>query len=257
VKSLVAYFDSIGKVAGGLTALVALISAAVALYFVLRPPPPVKGKAEFTRQGLRQFGPPIPFESYLDLAGESRLIPRYPPRVLSATGVYYAVPLSLVGLRNVDTKLVWSLYRSTDRAPIADWINQQAGTLDAPRNDFACVVKVWIQLPPTPGRYFAVIDVDLGSNTLDTLETPTFRGLITQGPPPTTTPATTTTGPVITSTAPTRTITTPTITVVTTTGDTTTTSTTVTRPTTTTSPPPSRTVVRPPAIIAVTRTSPP
>jgi hypothetical protein len=177
VKTLFAYFDSLGKIVGSLTALVVLISGAVTLYFKLRPPSPVKGKAAFTSQELKQFGPPTPLQSYLKLAGETSLAHGYSTRALNTIGVYYTVPVSLSGLGNTDTKLVWSLYRSTDRAPVADWINQPAGTLKALRNDFACVVKVWIQLPPLPGSYFAVIEIDLGGEALDSIETPTFTGL--------------------------------------------------------------------------------
>jgi hypothetical protein len=268
MKSLLAYFDSVGKIVAGLTGLVALVSGAISLYFVLRPPPPVKGKAEFAKRELRQFGPPTPLGLYFNLAGERSLAHSYTTQALNTVGVFYTVPVSLVGLRNTDTKVAWSLYRATDRAPVADWINQPAGTVKAPRNDFTFVLKVWIQLPELAGNYFAVIEIDLGNKSLDLVETPTFTGRsAVPGPPPTTTAATTTaTGPVITGTLPTTTAvsttTIPTTTAATTTepGTTTTsatTSTTGTQPTTTVAPPPSHILVRPPAIITSTRTSRP
>lgn len=56
MKRLIQYFDSVGKIAGALATVVALISGGIALYYVLRPPPPAKAKRSSSRTSCQSMG---------------------------------------------------------------------------------------------------------------------------------------------------------------------------------------------------------
>jgi hypothetical protein len=177
-RAFLSWFDSIGKVAGGLTAVVVLVTGAVSLYFVLRPPPSPVEEASFARAQLQQFGPPTTLGSYFRLVGRPELTKRYSRSELRAHGVYFTVPVTLVGLRGADTKVRWSLYRARDRVPVENWIGQDAGPVKAQRDRYRALVQVWVQLPEVPGRYLAVIELVRGGEPLDSVVTSSFLGLI-------------------------------------------------------------------------------
>jgi hypothetical protein len=177
-RAFLSWFDSIGKVAGGLTAVVVLVTGAVSLYFLLRPPPPKVEEASFAPKQLQQFGPPTSLGAFYRLVGHPELEKRYTPAELRAHGVYITVPVTLVGLRGADTKVRWSLYRARDRVPVESWIGQDAGPVKAPRDHYRALVQVWVQLPQVPGRYLAVIELVRGGEPLDSVVTRSFLGLI-------------------------------------------------------------------------------
>lgn len=191
MRSLIAFFDSATKIIGGAGALVALVAGAVALYFVFRPndkPQPAPAGAKVSFGQLTPFAP-IPLGVFFDIAGESQLRANYTPAQLKTIGVYYALPVSLIGLRNVETQLFYSVYRASDRAAVEQWIRQNAGSVKAPREDFTYVAKIWIQLPQLPGSYFAAIEVDsLKNQSLALTETPPFAGSVRQPTSPPTPP---------------------------------------------------------------------
>ena len=88
------------------------------------------------------------------------------------------MPVTLVGLRGSDVRFVWSLYRASDRAPVEDWILQDAGGVKAPRDRSTYLVGVWVQLPQVPGRYVAVIEIKGDGRPLDSVSTREFPGLM-------------------------------------------------------------------------------
>lgn len=209
MKRLIQYFDSVGKIAGALATVVALISGGIALYYVLRPPPPAKGEAKFLADELSKYGPPFRLRDYLKIARLSTN--GYSEHELDTPGVYFTVLVRREGLRNLDTPLFWTVYRGADSVPVGGFVRQKAALARAPRNDFTCGVGIWIPLPQMRGTYFAVIEIDHGDLWLDQVQTPSFGGYAAYGgnptpaPPPTTTVVTTTmtttTEPITTTTA--------------------------------------------------------
>ena len=142
-----------------MTGLVALATASFALYQHVFPPPPVEQAATFASAQLEQFGPPTTFEEYLELVGSPKLSPPPTMEQRNARGMYVTVPVTLVGLKNVETSVVYSLYHKDNMAPLKNWIYEQENQFRAASDNFTALLSMWIQMPGVPGTYVAVISL--------------------------------------------------------------------------------------------------
>jgi hypothetical protein len=203
-KSRFGWFDSFGRIVAGLTALVALVSGGVGLYFIFEPPPPKVEQATFDSQQLLQYGPSVPLNEYFKLVGETPQAAGFSAAQLKLNGalggVYITVPVTLMGLRGSDTTVLWSLYRASDRSPVLNWVNNSVGSIRPPRDTFTRLVELWVPMPERRGRYFVVIEIMHDGEPLASVPTRMFVGLMPTGdqvsvipppvnpvPPPTTT----------------------------------------------------------------------
>jgi hypothetical protein len=151
--------SSYGKVGGALTALVGLATASFALYQNIFPPPPVEQAASFGSSELQQYGPPTTFEEYLELVGSPRLSPPPTKEQRNARGMYITVPVTLVGLNNVEVSVVYSLYHAKNMAPLKNWIYEHENQMRAASDNFTTLLSLWIQMPGASGTYVAVISL--------------------------------------------------------------------------------------------------
>jgi hypothetical protein len=167
--------SSSGKVVAALTALVALATGSFALYQKIFPPPPVEQSASFASSQLEQYGPPTTFQEYLELVGSPKLSPPPTKEQRRARGMYITVPLTLVGLKNVETSVVYSLYHANNMAPLENWIYQPENKIRAASDDFTTLLSMWIQMPGEPGTYVAVISlIGPDGESLASVRTKTF-----------------------------------------------------------------------------------
>jgi hypothetical protein len=193
-KSRLAWFDSFGKIVAGLTALVALVSGGVGLYFIFEPPPPKVEQATFDSQQLLQYGPSVPLNEYFKLVGETPQAAGFSATKLklygALGGVYITVPVTLMGLQGSDTTVLWSLYRASDRSPVLNWVNNSVGSIRPPRDTFTRLVELWVPMPERRERYFVVIEILHDGEPLASVPTRMFVGLTPAGnqvsaiPPP-------------------------------------------------------------------------
>jgi hypothetical protein len=151
--------SSSGKVVGALTGLVALATGSFELYQKVIPPPPVEQAASFASSELEQYGPPTTFQEYLELVGSPKLSPPPTKEQRNARGMYITVPVTLVGLKNVETSVVYSLYHANNMAPLRNWIYEQENQIRAASDNFTTLLSMWIQMPGEPETYVAVISL--------------------------------------------------------------------------------------------------
>jgi hypothetical protein len=151
--------SSSGKVVGALTALVVLATGVLALYQKVFPPPPVEQAASFASSELEQYGPPTTFQEYLELVGSPKVSPPPTKEQRNARGMYITVPVTLVGLKNVKSSVVYSLYHANNMAPLKNWIFEQENQIRAESDNFTTLLSMWIQMPGEPGTYVAVISL--------------------------------------------------------------------------------------------------
>jgi hypothetical protein len=151
--------SSSGKIVGALTGLVVLATGSFELYQKVFPPPPVEQAASFASSELEQYGPPTTFQEYLELVGSPKLSPPPTKEQRNARGMYITVPVTLVGLKNVETSVVYSLYHANNLAPLKNWIYEQENQIRAASDNFTTLLSMWIQMPGEPGTYVAVISL--------------------------------------------------------------------------------------------------
>jgi hypothetical protein len=151
--------SSSGKVVGALTGVVVLATGSFELYQKVFPPPPVEQAASFASSDLEQYGPPTTFQEYLELVGSPKLSPPPTKEQRNARGMYITVPATLVGLKNVETSVVYSLYHANNMAPLKNWIYEQENQVKAGRDKFTTLLSMWIQMPGEPGTYVAVVSL--------------------------------------------------------------------------------------------------
>jgi hypothetical protein len=152
------YFDSVGKVVAGLTGVVLLITATVSLIYLLWPnpsPPPPPRKATMT------IIDSVPNERYRDYLLETGQDSRDFSRAkLRQLGTLYYVQVAVEGLRNRSPQIVWSLRGRVPNKEREDWIHQFLASFTPPADSYARTAKVWIQYPPFPGKFSAVIEIE-------------------------------------------------------------------------------------------------
>jgi hypothetical protein len=191
VRKVFGYLDAAGKVIAGISALVVLVATVAGLIFLLWPsakpsPPPSTVSGKITNIG--SYGLPT-YRTYLTLIG--RRVPRdQKSRSLDVGGRYYELTLSLRGLHKQHAMLKWSLHDAHDDSPVAappNWINQPAGAITSPADATQQVAKVWIPQPSFAGRFYVLIELDVGSTSLDARATEPFDGAAA-APTPTTRP---------------------------------------------------------------------
>ena len=234
------WFDSVGKIIGAILALVLLIGGIVTLVNQCSPPPPPPQNAD-----LDVLDDPPPRERslryYLNDSGQSERLADYTQAELKQRGNYYAVRITVDGLRGRESQIVWSLDRRDKGTPIEDladsdqWIHQFLQAVKPPANSYTFTAKVWIQRPPYPGNFYAILEIDYPEDqSLAVTATPAF--VVTEPPPKTEVRYVTTTMVTMipATTVSVTTVITPTITATTTTTTTGTTPTTTTTGTTTT-----------------------
>ena len=152
------YFDSLGKIVAGLTAIVALIGGIVSLVLVLSPDPLQSRKATLTDLHLVAQES---LEDFLQETGQPR--DGYTQEKLRQFGNYYIVRASVEGLRNRNPEIVWSVHSRSQKAQLQPelWIHQvQPPPLDVPANSYEFTAQVWIQRPPVRGRFYVLIQID-------------------------------------------------------------------------------------------------
>jgi class 3 adenylate cyclase len=199
----------IRRAIGGVGLLVVLLIGAVGFYYVLRHHPSHTNPSslvKLSRPGLIQRGPPIALGTYLTIINKhtSTKLRSYSTAQLSTPGVYYELPLTVVGLAHVTLEIEWTLF--DDNTRLINYANHPSSTLSAPSDTYSCVIRLWVPVPDGAGKYSAEIDVVHGDMPPFTVVlTKTFRGLAKSPPPaPLSTPTTVpTAAPPPTATVPT------------------------------------------------------
>jgi hypothetical protein len=151
------YFDSLGKIVAGLTAIVVLITGIVTLVLLLLPNPLPARKA--TLSGL-QF---VAQESLADFLQETgKPTDGHTPAELRQLGNYYIVRVSVEGLRNQQPEIVWSVHSRGQESHLQPelWIHQLLASFEPPAENYEFTAQAWIQRPPVRGRFYALIEVD-------------------------------------------------------------------------------------------------
>jgi hypothetical protein len=169
------YFDSLGKIVAGLTGLVALVTGIVTLVYLVTPDAPPHRKATLS---VAKVVGVTSLRRYLLDSGQSSRIPKYKHAKLVALGNYYYLHATLEGLHGTKPEIFWSVNNASRILTFDDphWIHQRFATIKPPSNDFGVIEKVWIQHPPSVGKFYAVFEVDYPSDqTLSTTSTPSFR----------------------------------------------------------------------------------
>jgi hypothetical protein len=151
--------SSSAKVVAALTGLVALATGSFELYQKVIPPPPVEQAASFASSELEQYGPPTTFQEYLELVGSPKLSPPPTKEQRNARGMYITVPVTLVGLKNRETSVVYSLYHANNMAPLKNWIYEEENQIRAASDNFTTLLSMWIQMPGEPETYVAGISL--------------------------------------------------------------------------------------------------
>ena len=128
------------------------------------------------RARITQYGPPTTFQEYLELVGSPKLVPSPTTAQRHAKGIYITVPVTLVGLKNVTTRVVYSLFRASDMAPLQNWIYQSENQITATSENYTTLLSMWIQSPGNPGTYVAVIElIDPDAQSLADVRTKPFN----------------------------------------------------------------------------------
>ena len=151
------YFDSVGKIVAGLTAIVVLVSGVVSLVLLLMPNPLPARKATLSDM---QF---VAQESLADFLQETgKPTDGHTPAELRQFGNYYIVRVSVEGLRNQKPEIVWSVHSRGQESHLQPelWIHQVLANFEPPAEAYEFTAQAWIQRPPVPGRFYALIEVD-------------------------------------------------------------------------------------------------
>lgn len=152
-----AWFDSLGKIVAGLTAIVVLITGIVSLVLLLLPKPLPLRKATLTDLQL------VAQESYGDFLQETGQSARgHSQAELHQLGNYYIVRVNVEGLQNQNPEIVWSVHsrgRKTQLQPEL-WIHQPVDAFKPPASSYEFTAQVWVQRPPVPGKFYALLEID-------------------------------------------------------------------------------------------------